>query len=136
MKDDRLTIEILEDGTIKTTSDEVSAPNHDNAEQFLRAMARVAGGETTTDCARGCATTPSSRARQQGQTPASGALSRAQSSRKGNIGGSVNVHSNIQYFTSRKCSRSDTKSRLCKGPSRFLRQHQEDLKWWRRGEAN
>lgn len=47
MKDDRLTIEILEDGTIKTTSDEVSAPNHDNAEQFLRAMARLAGGETT-----------------------------------------------------------------------------------------
>lgn len=47
MNDDRLTIEILEDGTIKTTSDEVSAPNHDNAEQFLRAMARLAGGETT-----------------------------------------------------------------------------------------
>jgi len=47
LKDDRLTIEILEDGTIKTTSDEVSAPNHDNAEQFLRAMARVAGGEIT-----------------------------------------------------------------------------------------
>ena len=47
MKDDRLTNEILEDGTIKTASDEVSAPNHDNAEQFLRAMARLAGGETT-----------------------------------------------------------------------------------------
>jgi hypothetical protein len=46
MKDDRLTIEILEDGTIKTTSDEVSAPNHDKAEQYLRAMARLAGGET------------------------------------------------------------------------------------------
>jgi hypothetical protein len=47
VKDDRLTIEILEAGTIKTTSDEVSAPNHDNAEQFLRSIARLAGGETT-----------------------------------------------------------------------------------------
>jgi len=47
MKIDKLTIEILEDGTLKTTTDEVSAANHDNAEQFLRAMARLAGGETT-----------------------------------------------------------------------------------------
>ena len=44
---DQLKIEILEDGTIKTTSDKVSAANHDTAEQFLRAMARLAGGETT-----------------------------------------------------------------------------------------
>ena len=43
---DQLKIEILEDGTIKTTSDDVSAANHDTAEQFLRAMARLAGGET------------------------------------------------------------------------------------------
>jgi phage terminase large subunit-like protein len=47
MEIDALKIEILEDGTIKTTSDAVSAANHDNAEQFLRAMARLAGGETT-----------------------------------------------------------------------------------------
>jgi len=47
MQIDKLTIEILEDSTIKTTSDEVSAANHDNAEQFLRAMAHLAGGETT-----------------------------------------------------------------------------------------
>lgn len=47
MQIDALKIEILEDGTIKTTSDAVSAANHDNAEQFLRAMARLAGGETT-----------------------------------------------------------------------------------------
>lgn len=46
MEIDKLVIEILEDGTIKTTSDAVSAANHDNAEQFLRAMARLAGGET------------------------------------------------------------------------------------------
>ena len=46
MQIDRFTIEILEDGTIKTTTDAVSAANHDNAEQFLRAMAQLAGGET------------------------------------------------------------------------------------------
>jgi hypothetical protein len=44
---DTLTIEILDDGTIKTTSDAVSAANHESAEQFLRAMARLAGGEST-----------------------------------------------------------------------------------------
>lgn len=47
MEIDKLVIEILEDGTIKTTSDEVGAANHDNAEQFLHAMAKLAGGETT-----------------------------------------------------------------------------------------
>lgn len=47
MEIDSLTIEILEDGTIKTTSDAVSAANHENAEQFLKALARLAGGETT-----------------------------------------------------------------------------------------
>jgi hypothetical protein len=47
MQLDQFTIEILGDGTIKTTTDAVSAANHDNAEQFLRAMARLAGGETT-----------------------------------------------------------------------------------------
>lgn len=44
---DTLTIEILEDGTIKTTSDAVSGANHANAEQFLRQMATLAGGATT-----------------------------------------------------------------------------------------
>ncbi len=47
MEMDTLTIEILEDGTIKTTSDVVSVANHENAEQFLSSMARLAGGETT-----------------------------------------------------------------------------------------
>ena len=47
MQIDALKIEVLADGTIKTTSDAVSAANHDNAEQFLLAMARLAGGETT-----------------------------------------------------------------------------------------
>jgi hypothetical protein len=47
MEIDKLVIEILEDGTIKTTTDDIAAANHDNAEQFLRAMARLTGGETT-----------------------------------------------------------------------------------------
>ena len=49
---DKMTIEILRDGTIKTTTDVVSPANHDNAEGFLRAMAQLAGGETTRE-ARG-----------------------------------------------------------------------------------
>jgi hypothetical protein len=44
---DTLKVEILEDGTIKTTSDAVSAANHESAEQFLKGIARLAGGETT-----------------------------------------------------------------------------------------
>ena len=53
MQIDKLMIEILDDGTIKTTTDEVSAANHDTAEQFLRAMARLAGGETTREARQG-----------------------------------------------------------------------------------
>ena len=50
---DRLKIEILEDGTIKTTTDAVSMPNHANAEQFLREMARLAGGTTVRKAKQG-----------------------------------------------------------------------------------
>lgn len=44
MADDKIIIEVLEDGTIKTSTDVVSGPNHSNAEGFLREMARLAGG--------------------------------------------------------------------------------------------
>ena len=44
---DGLEIEILEDGTIKTLTSKVSAANHQNAEQFLQFVARLAGGQTT-----------------------------------------------------------------------------------------
>ena len=50
--DDKMVITILRDGTIKTVTDEVSGPNHDNAEAFLRAMAKLAGGTNTRE-ARG-----------------------------------------------------------------------------------
>lgn len=45
-KADVMEIEILEDGTIKTTTGAVSGANHANAEQFLKYMATLAGGTT------------------------------------------------------------------------------------------
>jgi len=42
---DQIEIEILPDGTIKTSTDRVSMPNHATAEAFLRDMARLAGGQ-------------------------------------------------------------------------------------------
>ena len=44
---DSLGIEVLEDGTIKTTTDAVSGANHSNAEQFLAFIATLTGGETS-----------------------------------------------------------------------------------------
>ena len=44
---DTIAIEILDDGTIKVTTDPISGPNHLNAEQLLRFIAQQAGGETT-----------------------------------------------------------------------------------------
>lgn len=43
---DKMKIEVLADGTIKTTTDPISGANHQNAEQFLDFMARMGGGET------------------------------------------------------------------------------------------
>jgi len=47
MNQDKMKIEILEDGTIKTTNDQVSGPNHANAEAFLRQMAQMTDGKLT-----------------------------------------------------------------------------------------
>jgi hypothetical protein len=47
MKNDNIQIEVLDDGTIKVTTDPISGANHANAEGFLNFMARMAGGETT-----------------------------------------------------------------------------------------
>lgn len=41
---DTIKITILEDGTIKTETDKVSMPNHQNAEMFLRDVGKLAGG--------------------------------------------------------------------------------------------
>jgi len=42
---DKLEIEILEDGTIKVTTDAISGVNHMSAEQFMQFMATETGGE-------------------------------------------------------------------------------------------
>ncbi len=44
---DKIKIEILQDGTIKMSADQISMPAHMNAEAFLREIARLAGGTTT-----------------------------------------------------------------------------------------
>lgn len=41
---DIIDIEILEDGTIKSSADKISAPNHSSAEAFLSQMEKLAGG--------------------------------------------------------------------------------------------
>ena len=46
-KVDEIQIEVLEDGTIKSTTDPISGANHANAEQFLRYVAQLGGGDTT-----------------------------------------------------------------------------------------
>lgn len=44
---DKVIIQILEDGTIKTSTDKISMANHQNCEGFLRDVAKLAGGEVT-----------------------------------------------------------------------------------------
>jgi hypothetical protein len=44
---DTLEITILEDGTIKTETSPISPANHQNAEDFMRDMAVLAGGAVT-----------------------------------------------------------------------------------------
>jgi hypothetical protein len=41
---DKFEIEILEDGTIKITTDKVSAANHTNADGLIRELIKEAGG--------------------------------------------------------------------------------------------
>lgn len=47
MQVDKITIEILPDGTIRSTTDEISGANHQSAEDFLKMIARLTGGEST-----------------------------------------------------------------------------------------
>jgi hypothetical protein len=42
-----MTIEILEDGTIKVQTNDMSGPGHKAADDFLSMIARLAGGEVT-----------------------------------------------------------------------------------------
>lgn len=45
--EDTIAIEILPDGTIKVTTNTISPANHMSADQFLREIERLTGGETT-----------------------------------------------------------------------------------------
>jgi hypothetical protein len=47
MNNDKITVEVLEDGTIKMTTDQVSGPNHSNAEGFMRSIAQMTDGKMT-----------------------------------------------------------------------------------------
>jgi hypothetical protein len=47
MNRDTLRITILEDGTIKTETDDLSGPNHASADKFLKDVERLTGGEST-----------------------------------------------------------------------------------------
>jgi hypothetical protein len=42
---DIIEIEVLDDGTIKTSTNKISMPNHQNAEAFLRTTSELAGGK-------------------------------------------------------------------------------------------
>ncbi len=44
--DDEIEIEVLDDGTIKCTTPKISAANHASADGFMKALARMMGGET------------------------------------------------------------------------------------------
>ena len=43
---DKISIEILADGTIKSETSKISGPNHQNAEAFMKYLAELTGGET------------------------------------------------------------------------------------------
>lgn len=53
MKVDKIEIEILADGTLKMTTDKISAPNHGNFEALIREIVAMAGGEYTSKQKRG-----------------------------------------------------------------------------------
>lgn len=41
---DTIDVNVLSDGTIKSSTDKISMPNHSNAENFFASMQRLAGG--------------------------------------------------------------------------------------------
>ena len=46
MAEDKIEIEILDDGTVRSTTNKVSPANHRTAEEFLADVARMCGGKT------------------------------------------------------------------------------------------
>lgn len=48
MTNDSIQYEILEDGTISVTTDQISGVNHVSADKLLKQLFELAGGEVTT----------------------------------------------------------------------------------------
>ncbi len=46
---DVINIEILEDGTVKVLTDQISAANHRNADEALQMLRGLLGGESTSE---------------------------------------------------------------------------------------
>ncbi len=44
---DTLTVTVLPDGRIRIDSDDLSGPNHTSAENLVKLLSQLAGGETT-----------------------------------------------------------------------------------------
>lgn len=63
---DEIAVEILEDGTIKITTDQVSTANHINADRMLKQLAVLMG------------TAPQTQKRKQAQTRAKAVIKRKQ----------------------------------------------------------
>jgi Cu2+-containing amine oxidase len=47
MSEDKFTVTVQDDGTIKVETDAIGMANHGNAEEFMRFLARAMGGEVT-----------------------------------------------------------------------------------------
>lgn len=45
---DKISIEVLDDGTISVTTDAISGTNHVSADEFLKEIEKAAGGVRTT----------------------------------------------------------------------------------------
>jgi methylmalonyl-CoA mutase cobalamin-binding subunit len=45
MPEDKFTVTVQDDGTIKVETDAIGMANHANAEEFMRFLARAMGGE-------------------------------------------------------------------------------------------
>ena len=56
MKIDKIEIEILEDGSLKMSTDKISAAAHGEAESLLRNIIEMAGGKVETKAKPGYAT--------------------------------------------------------------------------------
>jgi len=46
---EKMSVKILKDGTVKSTTGEVGAENHQNAEAFLALISRLTGGPVARD---------------------------------------------------------------------------------------